>query len=47
MRSAQRWRSGKLGMRESDLDGAADLATEQPYDNPRPVTREDVHKLLQ
>lgn len=36
-----------LGMREADLDQAADLATRNPYYNPRPVTRENVRELLQ
>lgn len=36
-----------LGMREEDLDRAADLAVENPYYNPRPVTRDAVRVLLQ
>ncbi|GAA4719590.1 maleylacetate reductase [Phytohabitans rumicis] len=36
-----------LGMREQDLDRAADLATRDPYANPRPVTRAGVRTLLQ
>jgi maleylacetate reductase len=36
-----------LGMREKDLDRAAELAVEKPYPNPRPVTREEVRELLQ
>ncbi|MEO6301167.1 MAG: maleylacetate reductase [Paracoccaceae bacterium] len=36
-----------LGMKESDLDRAADLATQNPYWNPRPVTREPLKALLQ
>ena len=36
-----------LGLRESDLDRAAELATTKPYPNPRPVTREDIRALLQ
>ncbi|MCP4316504.1 MAG: maleylacetate reductase, partial [Hyphomicrobiales bacterium] len=35
-----------LGMREEDLDRAADLAVTNPYSNPRPVERESVRKLL-
>lgn len=35
-----------LGLREADLDRAAELATANPYWNPRPVTREGVRKLL-
>lgn len=36
-----------LGLAEADLDRAADLATANPYWNPRPVTREGVRALLQ
>lgn len=36
-----------LGLRESDLDRAADLATTKPYPNPHPVTRDDIRALLQ
>jgi alcohol dehydrogenase class IV len=36
-----------LGMREQDLDQAADLATRNPYYNPRPITRDNVRDLLQ
>lgn len=35
-----------LGMREADLDRAAELATQNPYYNPRPVTREGIRALL-
>jgi len=35
-----------LGMKLEDLDRAADLATQNPYYNPRPVTREGVRQLL-
>jgi alcohol dehydrogenase class IV len=35
-----------LGMRESDIDRIADLATQNPYWNPRPVTRDGVRALL-
>ena len=35
-----------IGMTEADLDKAAALATANPYDNPRPVTREGVRALL-
>lgn len=37
----------ELGLAETDLDRAADLATEKPYWNPRPVTRDDIRRLLQ
>ena len=36
-----------IGMREEDLDRAADLAVQNPYYNPRPVTREGIRSLLQ
>ena len=36
-----------LGLKAGDLDRAADLATENPYYNPRPVTREGIRALLQ
>jgi maleylacetate reductase len=35
-----------LGMREEDLDRAAELAVEKPYPNPRPVTLDSVRGLL-
>ncbi len=35
-----------LGMRESDLERAVELATQSPYPNPAPVTREGVRRLL-
>ncbi len=37
---------GDIGMREADLDRAAELASENPYYNPRPVTREGIRALL-
>ena len=33
-------------MTEADLDRAADIAVENPYYNPRPVTRESIRELL-
>ncbi|MTH33673.1 iron-containing alcohol dehydrogenase [Paracoccus limosus] len=36
-----------LGLKESDLDRAADLASANPYWNPRPVTRDGIRSLLQ
>ncbi|WP_299779401.1 maleylacetate reductase [uncultured Roseobacter sp.] len=36
-----------LGVSETDLDRAADLATRKPYPNPRPVTQNDIRALLQ
>ena len=35
-----------IGMQESDLDKAADLATQNPYYNPRPIERGLIRKLL-
>ena len=35
-----------LGLRESDLERAADLATANPYWNPRPISREAILALL-
>jgi len=37
----------QIGMRESDLDRAADLAVENPSYNPRPVTRDGIRALLE
>ncbi|VDS07520.1 Maleylacetate reductase [Paracoccus haematequi] len=36
-----------LGLKEADLDRAADLASANPYWNPRPVTRDGIRGLLQ
>ena len=36
-----------LGMRREQLDLAADLAVQNPYYNPRPVTREGIRELLE
>jgi maleylacetate reductase len=36
-----------LGMRREQLDKAADLAVQNPYYNPRPVTREGIRELLE
>jgi maleylacetate reductase len=36
-----------LGLQEADLDRAAELATANPYWNPRPVTRDAIRQLLQ
>ena len=36
-----------LGLAESDLDRAADLAVQNPYWNPRPIEREALRDLLQ
>jgi len=36
-----------IGLKEADLDRAADLAVRNPYWNPRPVEREAIRALLQ
>ena len=36
-----------LGLREADLDRAADLATQSPYPNPRPLEKPALRALLQ
>ncbi|WP_439598690.1 maleylacetate reductase [Falsiroseomonas sp.] len=36
----------ELGLREADLDRAAEIATASPYPNPRPVTRDAIRALL-
>jgi alcohol dehydrogenase class IV len=35
-----------FGLKETDLDRAAELAIQNPYYNPRPVTREGIRRLL-
>lgn len=37
----------ELGFLEGDLDKAADIATRDPYYNPRPVTKETIRDLLE
>lgn len=37
----------ELGLAEADLDRAADLATQNPYWNPRPIERDAIRALLQ
>lgn len=47
MLKAGSYRSLKeFGLTESDLEKAADLAVKNPYDNPRPVTRDGVLEML-
>ncbi|MEX0310878.1 MAG: maleylacetate reductase [Tateyamaria sp.] len=36
-----------LGLTEADLDRASELATQKPYPNPAPVTRDGIRALLQ
>ena len=36
----------ELGLKEGDLDRAATLASQNPYYNPRPVTRDGMRALL-
>jgi maleylacetate reductase len=38
---------GALGMKVGDLEKAADIAIQNPYYNPRPITREGIRALLQ
>jgi maleylacetate reductase len=40
-------RLADLGLTESDLDRAADIATRNPYANPRPISRAGIRQLLQ
>lgn len=40
-------RLADLGLGEADLDRAADLATRNPYSNPRPIERDAIRALLQ
>jgi alcohol dehydrogenase class IV len=48
MQQAARFKSlRELGMTEAQLDEAADIAVQNPYYNPRPVTREGVREMLQ
>ncbi len=45
---AATWRSlAAMGLTQAALDKAADIAMENPYYNPRPVTREGVREMLQ
>jgi maleylacetate reductase len=37
----------QIGMKESDLDRAAELAVQNPYYNPRPITRAGIRALLE
>jgi maleylacetate reductase len=39
-------RLSEIGLRESDLERAADLATQSPYPNPTPITRDGIRALL-
>jgi maleylacetate reductase len=40
-------RLADLGLTEADLDHATEIATKNPYANPRPITREGIRHLLQ
>ena len=44
---ARQLRSRLLDSKRADLDQAADLAVQNPYYNPRPITREGIRALLQ
>lgn len=37
----------ELGLKEADLDRAADLAAANPYWNPRPIKRDDIRAMLE
>jgi maleylacetate reductase len=37
----------EFGLTEADLDGAASIAVENPYWNPRPIDRDSIRALLQ
>lgn len=37
----------ELGLKESQLDEAADIAIQKPYFNPRPLTKEGIREVLQ
>ncbi|MBS1302751.1 maleylacetate reductase [Loktanella sp. SALINAS62] len=39
-------RLADLGVTEADLDRAAEIATRNPYDNPRPFGREEIRSIL-
>jgi alcohol dehydrogenase class IV len=36
----------ELGLREADLDRAAEIASREPYPNPRPIERDAIRRLL-
>lgn len=40
-------RLADLGLTEADLDRAAEIATRNPYANPRPISRDGIRQLLQ
>ena len=46
-RAASKRSLAEMGLTEADLDTAADIALQNPYYNPRPVTREGVRDMLQ
>jgi len=37
----------EIGLQEQDLDKAAEIATRNPYYNPRPISREGIRRLLE
>jgi maleylacetate reductase len=45
-RSAPKQSLADIGLRESDLDRAADLAVQNLYPNPTPLTRSGIRALL-
>lgn len=46
-RAATKRSLAEMGLSEADLDLAADIALQNPYYNPRPVTRDGVRDMLQ
>jgi maleylacetate reductase len=46
-RAASKRSLAEMGLTETDLDKATDSALQNPYYNPRPVTREGVREMLQ
>lgn len=46
-RAATKRSLAEMGLTQADLDLAADIALQNPYYNPRPVTREGVREMLQ
>lgn len=46
-RTASKRSLAEMGLTEGDLEKAADIATQNPYYNPRPVTRDGIREILQ
>ena len=39
--------AAEMGLTEAGLEAAADQAVQNPYYNPRPITREGIREMLQ